>query len=141
MHLERFIPTRCFGGLLLLAILLPGLASNPGCSPDVPLSAEYTDAARAVPCGETTYANFAARFFHDYCLPCHNEMLTTDLERTDAPTGINFNTLDGIRAFQRRIRLRAGEQGDMPPTLLPLARPTEEKRAQLMRWIDCGTPQ
>ena len=140
MRLQKFIPARCFGGGVVLAIALPMFFSGQGCSPDVPLTADIADAAKAAPCSETTYVNFAAAFFHDYCLPCHNDMLTSDLDRTDAPTGINFNTLDGIRAFQRRIRLRAGEQGDMPPTLLPVARPSDEERARLIRWIDCGTP-
>lgn len=110
------------------------------CTPDAPLSAGELDAAREIECGQSTYENFAARFFHDYCLHCHNEQLVGDVTRTDAPTGINFNTLEQIRGYQRRIRLRAGEQGDMPPRLLPVPHPSEEERKLLIRWLDCGAP-
>lgn len=111
-----------------------------GCSPDAPLSESELAAAGAAECGELTYQNFGARFFADYCLPCHNDQLRTDVARSDAPLGIDFNRLDGIRTFQKRIRLRAGELGDMPPRLLPVARPTPEERILLIQWLDCGAP-
>lgn len=110
------------------------------CSPDNPLPADVLDSAQTVDCTELTYESFAADFFAKYCLGCHNDQLTGDIARTDAPTGIDFNKLDGIRTFQKRIRLRAGEQGDMPPRLLSVPRPSESERLQLIRWIDCGTP-
>ncbi len=110
------------------------------CSPDNPLPEEKLDAAERAPCGTLTYENFAADFFASYCLRCHNEQLAGDINRTDAPTGINYNTLNGIRQFQTRIRLRAGVQGDMPPLVAPVPHPTEEERQNLIQWIDCGTP-
>lgn len=110
------------------------------CSPDSPLPPDLLDSAQAIDCADLTYENFAADFFAKYCLGCHNEQLTGDIARTDAPTGIDFNKLDGVRTFQKRIRLRAGEQGDMPPRLLSVPRPSESERLQLIRWIDCGTP-
>lgn len=111
-----------------------------GCSPDNPLPDSVLENHEKPACGDVTYENFGADFFHNYCLRCHNAELTTDIERTDAPTGINYNTLDGIRQFQTRIRLRAGVQGDMPPLLLPVPRPSEEERLKLIDWIDCGAP-
>jgi len=111
-----------------------------GCSPDAPLSKEELAAAEAGECGELTYQNFGARFFAQYCLSCHNEQLSTDLARSDAPLGIDFNRLDGIRRYLSRIRLRAGELGDMPPRLLPVAQPSPEERILLIQWLDCGAP-
>lgn len=132
-------------GLLLAAVGVPaGLCTYvAGCSPDSPLPAELlADADRNSPddCGDVTYQNFGADFFASYCLRCHNEMLVGDVARTDAPTGINLNTLDGVRRFQSRIRLRAGVQGDMPPRIAPVPRPSEAERVQLIQWIDCGMP-
>lgn len=129
--------TQCFGVAFAIAALAFVSAS---CSPDSPLPADALDSAREVDCGQSTYENFGAEFFHNYCLHCHNEQLVGDIPRTDAPTGINFNRLEQVRGFARRIRLRAGEQGDMPPSLLPVPRPTHAEREQLIRWLDCGTP-
>lgn len=111
-----------------------------GCSPDSPLPAALLEQAESAGCGELSYQNFGADFFASYCLRCHNEQLVGDTARTDAPTGINYNTLSDIRVFQNRIRLRAGVQGDMPPRLLPVPRPSEAERQMLIEWIDCGLP-
>lgn len=111
-----------------------------GCSPDNPLPPGLLEQAESAPCGDLSYQNFGADFFASYCLRCHNEELVGDAARTDAPTGINYNTLNDIRMFQNRIRLRAGVQGDMPPRLLPVPRPSEAERQKLIEWIDCGLP-
>lgn len=116
-----------------------GILSLAGCSPDSPLELS----GRPLPDCSTmkeTYVDFGAAFFRDYCLRCHSVSLETDLQRTDAPQGINFDTLEMSREFARRIRLRAGELGDMPPQILLGARPTEAERLQLVDWIDCGMP-
>ena len=99
----------------------------------VPRSAE-TD------CDELTYENFGQAFFQSYCLRCHSVTNVGDIARNDAPVGINYDTLEGVREFATRIRLRAGELGDMPPLLVPVPRPPEEERLKLIRWIDCDTP-
>jgi uncharacterized membrane protein len=126
----------CAGAVLaLFALMLPG-----ACSPDDPLPEEFLPGTDQSDCGAITYRNFAADFFARYCLSCHNEQLVGDLARTDAPTGIDFNRLDGIRAFQRRIRLRTGIQGDMPPILLRVPRPSDAERVRLIQWLDCGAP-
>jgi uncharacterized membrane protein len=140
MYVRSFrVSTQCTAvGIGIAVILITAACAS--CTPDSPLPAESLDSAREIDCGQSTYENFGARFFHDYCLRCHNEQLVGDTMRTDAPTGINFNSLEEIRGFQRRIRLRAGEQGDMPPSLLPVPRPSEEERKLLIRWIDCGAP-
>jgi uncharacterized membrane protein len=127
------------GCAFLLCGVLVALAPC-ACSPDNPLPEYKLAAAESAACGTLTYENFAADFFASYCLRCHNEQLVGDANRTDAPTGINYNTLSGVRQFQSRIRLRAGVQGDMPPLIAPVPRPTEEQRQSLIEWIDCGTP-
>lgn len=116
------------------------LAAAAGCSPDDPLTDEQLGQAVSTDCSALTYQSFGAAFFARYCLGCHNEQISGDIDRTDAPNGINFNRLDGIRAFKNRIRLRAGVQGDMPPRLLPVPRPSVEDRQKLIEWIDCGAP-
>ncbi|RMF74966.1 MAG: cytochrome c [Planctomycetota bacterium] len=118
------------GGICVVACL----------SPDVPLSEEQLAAVETLDCNELTYENFGRPFFEAYCLRCHNQDLKSDFERTDAPQGINFNTLESARPFMQRIRLRAGVQGDMPPQLLVVPHPSDEQRQRLIRWIDCGMP-
>lgn len=118
-------------------VLAIGSAGSVGCSPDAPLEL----AGRPLPdCTTTTetYENFGAGFFQSYCLRCHSVALETDLQRFDAPQGIDFNTLQMAREFARRIRLRAGELGDMPPQILLGPRPGEAERLRLIDWIDCG---
>ncbi len=126
----------CGGALMLLA---NGIGA---CSPDMPLPVDPGDGSAMTTgeCGDLTFENFGQQFFQNYCLRCHSEDLVGDLARTDAPVGINFNTLEGVREFTNRIRLRAGELGDMPPTILPVPRPSEAERRMLIEWIDCNTP-
>lgn len=114
-----------------------------GClSPDDPLDEATLAAIEQVDCEtlDTTYDNFARAFTAKYCLSCHSESLVGDAARTDAPIGIDFDTVEGIRSFATRIRLRAGQLGDMPPRIVGGAIPTREERIKLMEWIDCGTP-
>ena len=132
---------------LLLRIAIPLLlcgalwfSTAGGCSPDFPLAAELVPQPGQSPCGPFTYENFGADFFYRYCLVCHHEDNVGDAARWDAPTGINFNRLSGIRQFLPRIRLRAGVQGDMPPHRLPVPQPTAEERIRLIEWLDCGAP-
>lgn len=122
------------------AVSLGGICAAACLSPDVPLSDEQLAAVEALDCNELTYENFGRPFFEAYCLRCHNEDLKSDFERTDAPQGINFNTLESARPFMQRIRLRAGVLGDMPPQLLVVPHPSDEQRQRLIRWIDCGMP-
>lgn len=113
-----------------------------GClSPDNPLPDEVTAGnGDEVDCSKLTYENFAESFFQSYCLRCHSATLVGDAARNDAPVGINYDTIEGVREFATRIRLRAGQLGDMPPLLAPVPRPGDEARRKLMQWIDCGTP-
>jgi len=108
------------------------------CSPDSPLV--DPTAGRPIDCEavKTTYEDFGAAFFQNYCIRCHSVTREGDLARWDAPLGIDFDTLQMVQEFKDRIHLRAGELGDMPPRLFPVPRPSDEERIQLMIWIDCG---
>jgi uncharacterized membrane protein len=118
-----------------------GVASlGPGClSPDDPLD-PLDPNAMSSDCGTLTYDNFAAQFFSDFCLRCHSSTLVGDVARSDAPLGIDFDTLEGVTEFRNRIRLRAGELGDMPPLLTGGRRPTQAERQMLIDWLDCDLP-
>lgn len=122
------------GGALLTFLLIGGA----GCSPDSPLPAMLDPTGVNCSTVSASYENFAAGFFQRYCIRCHSVSLSDDLSRTDAPMGINFDTLDMAREFKKRIRLRAGMLGDMPPHLLPGPQPTMEERVELIKWLDCG---
>lgn len=124
----------CFTALTMLGSIAGGCLS-----PNNPLPDALLSAGESADCDELTWENFAQQFFVDYCLRCHSETLVSDLARTDAPVGINYDTIEGVREFKKRIRLRAGELGDMPPRLLAVPRPNEEERVRLIQWIDCGT--
>lgn len=98
-----------------------------------------------------TPTNFGQTFFATYCLRCHSVSLTGDA-RNGATIGVNFDTLDGIRAHLCRIDDFAG-QGPvktpndkfMPfvePQLVPPEQfPSDGERSQLSQWLACGAPQ
>ena len=130
-----------------LCVAVAGIAASfalfaTGClSPDNPLPDEVTSGdGDEVDCSELTYENFGDNFFQSYCLRCHSATLVGDVARSDAPVGINYDTIEGVREFAPRIRLRAGQLGDMPPLLALVPKPSAEERRTLIQWIDCGTP-
>ncbi len=108
------------------------------CSPDLPLPDDLIP--KTVDCTEIdhTYENFGKAFLQEYCLRCHSVTLESDLSRLDAPLGINFDSMGQVREFESRIRLRAGELGDMPPRLIPGPHPSFDERIKLIEWIECG---
>jgi uncharacterized membrane protein len=112
-------------------------------SPDDPLDPATLAALEEADCDTVTltYDNFAKDFCARYCLSCHSVNLVGDAARTDAPAGIDFDTIEGIRSFATRIRLRAGELGDMPPRILGGDLPSHEDRIKLIQWLDCGTAE
>jgi hypothetical protein len=83
------------------------------------------------------YDNFGAPFFAEYCTGCHSSQLPDDM-RQDAPPGVDFETLDGIRARADAIYLRAA---DANTTMPPVGGPSDETRALLGEWLACDTPE
>lgn len=118
--------------------ILTALVLSAGCSPDSPLDLEANPIRMDCSVVDLTYENFGKSFFQDYCLRCHTVTLETDWSRVDAPQEINFDTMLMAREFRKRIRLRAGLLGDMPPRLIPGPMPSEGERVLLIEWIECG---
>lgn len=92
-----------------------------------------------VPCTNLTYTNFAAGFVTAYCTHCHSSELT-GIDRQGSPVGVDYDTLAGIEAQLDRIRVRAVEEGSMPPQTAG-AFPTADELDMLAEWIDCGAPE
>lgn len=85
---------------------------------------------------ELTYENFGAPFLLSWCNGCHSSSLPED-SRQKAPLGIDFDTIDKVRAHSARISARgAGDAPSMPPS----GGPPEADRQKLAEWLACGAP-
>lgn len=83
-----------------------------------------------------TYANFGEAFLRNWCRGCHASALSGD-ERSGAPEGIDFETLDDARMWADRIGARAlGPGAGMPPA----GGPSPEELELLEAWLDAGVP-
>jgi hypothetical protein len=82
-----------------------------------------------------TYERFAAGFTTSWCAPCHAASLPED-QRQGAPVGVDLQTLDELRIWSERIRVRAIDQADMPPG----GGPSDEELQLLDRFLACGLP-
>jgi len=93
------------------------------------------------PCEDSvlTYANFGEPFLLDWCRGCHSSGLPVDM-RQNAPSNVNFDTLDQVHDLASRIEIRAVGDADLPPTMPPAAGPPDEERALLAEWLACGAP-
>jgi len=95
------------------------------------------------PTGGTTltYQNFGQTFMGTYCLRCHNEALTGSA-RKDAPSDVNFNTLEQVRAEASEIDEQAGAGTDVTNEEMPPdgEQPSVEDRRKLAEWLACGAP-
>ena len=87
---------------------------------------------------ELSFANFAQGFMDSYCLGCHSSALGEG-QRAGAPMQVNFDTYELVQAQADRIRFRAAENQDMPPQ--SGAQPTNDERANIGEWINCGLPE
>jgi uncharacterized membrane protein len=92
--------------------------------------------ARPCPTPSTLeYATFADPFFETYCRSCHSAQ-RQGAERADAPDGLNFDTLDEIRANADTIFSVAADANTLMPQAGPV--PTHDERIQLGDWLACG---
>ena len=99
------------------------------------LAACGTDTDAQCASSQLTYDNFGAPFVTNWCRSCHSASLIPSM-RQDAPTDVNFDTLDEVRTWSRRISLTAGTTSDMPPA----GGPTADERKLLVEWLRCGAP-
>ncbi len=97
------------------------------------LAACGTDTDVRCASSQLTYNNFGASFILNWCRDCHSAELPPAM-RQDAPTDINFDTLDEIRAWSQRISLTAGTATTMPPA----GGPSADERKLLVEWLRCG---
>jgi uncharacterized membrane protein len=81
------------------------------------------------------YQNFGAPFMTNWCRGCHGEAVPEGM-RGKAPMEVNFDTVDQVRDWQIRITALAGTGTKMPPA----GGPSDDERALLVEWIDCGAP-
>lgn len=81
-----------------------------------------------------TYDTFGEAFVISWCRGCHSIESTA---RHMAPVGVDFDSLDEMRARADKIRMRAGTTLGMPPA----GGPSADERALLVEWIDCGMPE
>ncbi|MCA9493940.1 MAG: hypothetical protein KC621_28615, partial [Myxococcales bacterium] len=88
--------------------------------------------ASAPACGDTWEE--MEPFFLSWCASCHSSELTGDL-RYGAPTGVDLDTLEGVRASSDRVRAML-EAGAMPPA----GGLGEAERDATLAWLACGAP-
>ncbi|HKE19936.1 MAG TPA: hypothetical protein VKB80_33915 [Kofleriaceae bacterium] len=84
-----------------------------------------------------TYGNFGGPFFSEYCTGCHSSQLPAAM-RQDAPPGVDFETLDDIRARADTIYQRAADGYSIMP---PVGGPSDDTRVLLGEWLACGAPE
>lgn len=144
--------------VLRLIMALPAAAALAACgsardfstSPSQEQCTTLATGATCPPSSTLTYATFGQTFFGTYCTRCHGSTVTGDA-RHGATVGVNFDTLDGIKAHVCTIDSFAGSGPNGTFTFMPFditssnpdppqVFPTVEERVQLSQWIACGTP-
>ncbi len=88
-----------------------------------------------------TWDDFGRPFVEQYCNRCHAAAVV-GAARESAPVGVDFDTVEGVRASAEQIDLAAGmgpqaHNDAMPPDG---ATPTHEERMRLAEWLACGAP-
>ncbi|MGE3546443.1 MAG: hypothetical protein AB7L28_21130 [Kofleriaceae bacterium] len=101
--------------------------------------------------GDLTYENFGQKFMEDYCVWCHSSDIPRS-RRHGAPLYHDYDSLLGVLETPDHIDQQAGfgpdaENEFMPPDECPsmkggpidraCARPTDDERRKLARWIAC----
>ncbi len=99
---------------------VPGLIEGRPCPPD----------------NATTYANTGAPILISWCVACHSSHVPAN-QRQGAPTGVDFDTADGISDHLLRIYARSGDDNVGMP---PVDSLTADERRRLGDWITCGAP-
>lgn len=84
---------------------------------------------------QLSYQTFGAPFMTDWCNGCHSSMLPVSM-RQQAPLGVDFDTLDEVRAQAFAIVQTTTDLQTMPPE----GGPTDAERAMLADWVRCGAP-
>lgn len=80
-----------------------------------------------------SYDNFGALFIASWCRGCHSGDVPPGM-RQHAPVGIDFDTLDEVRAQALPIARTTMVLRTMPPA----GGPSDTERAMLDEWLRCG---
>ena len=88
-----------------------------------------------------SYQSFGQSFMGAYCTRCHSSTVAGGA-RQGAPSGADFDTIGGIRAYLNLVDAHAAAgpaavNDGMPPSP---PRPTNPERFQLGEWLACGAP-
>lgn len=132
----------CRGGgrwyALIACVSLAGCAGGDDPDDENP-SGPQASGAECPPSSFLTYPNFGAPFMEAYCTRCHSSAVTGD-DRNDAPEGVDFDTLAGIRRSLERIDEYAAAGPEVTNTTMPPSgdKPTAEDRKRLGEWLACG---
>ena len=88
-----------------------------------------------------TAQNFGTEFLGKYCNSCHSSTLKGSA-RQNAPAGVDFDTLVGVREEAKEIDAWSGAGPNGENTAMPPngASPTTEERKKLSEWLACGAP-
>ncbi|MCA9516919.1 MAG: hypothetical protein KC635_18380 [Myxococcales bacterium] len=90
---------------------------------------------RAAWCAEApvlSWDNFGHGFLLENCQPCH---ASTAADRHDAPTTVAFDSIERVRILKAKmLRMATGDAPEMPPA----GGVSEEDRALLEVWLECG---
>ena len=78
--------------------------------------------------------NFGAPFVANWCRGCHSSSVPMNM-RQKAPIDVNFDGDGDLVVWAERIKIRAA---GTKPTMPPAGGPSEEERALLAEWIECG---
>ncbi len=87
-----------------------------------------------------TYGSFGQTFMAKYCTDCHS---ATAANRHAAPSGINFDSMDDIRAHLDDIDVDAAAGPNATNTAMPqldakvTQAPTRAEREELGQWLAC----
>lgn len=125
----------------LIALVLAGCTRGGGVDTDdteVPGETD-TEVPVAEACPDDsllTWETFGRGHLTTWCVPCHGSQVPVE-ERSGAPLGVDFDTLEGVRQFAAAIADSAtGEAPRMPPA----GGVTPEAMEQLAEWLSCGAP-
>jgi uncharacterized membrane protein len=126
--------TACLGAMLLTF----GCADN---GQDENHHAEQPTGSTC-PTGSTlNYQNFGQSFMTTFCTRCHGSGVT-GAQRQDAPIGLDYDSVQGVRAHLAEIDSHAAAGPSAINTAMPPSdpRPSEAQRRQLGEWLACSAP-
>lgn len=117
---------------LLIVALLGACGNDIGSDPII----DDDDPPPAATCDSSflDHDNFGAPFVANWCRGCHSSAVPMNM-RQKAPIDVNFDGEGDLVVWAERIKIRAA---GTKPTMPPAGGPSDEERALLSEWIECG---